>query len=354
MISPLRKRIVVVGAGGRLGKAFVSRYQGEHDVICLNHAALDLADPASIAAILEPLDYDLLILPGALTAVDYCETHQKEAFAVNSLGPKLVAEISAGKGAHVTYISTDFVFDGLSMGPYDERATPNPLSVYGASKLEGEEHVLAASSNHLVVRVSWVYGPAKPAFPEWIIGQALQQAELAPALRRFNAGSVEDLQVLVALGDVGPHQVVRALSEAVRERDVTAPRRPPVRRPGARKADGSQVTVVGVGNLLVQMAKCCQPLPGEAVAGYLTRGRGVSVHRGDCATFLRLVAAQPGRRLDVEGGSAAGGARDHQRNAAARQAAPCVACLAAATDGARHFRFRGCVSAQCERQTRPR
>ena len=179
MISPFRKRIVVVGAGGRLGKAFVSRYQGEHDVICLNHAALDLADPASIAATLKPLDYDLLILPGALTAVDYCETHQEEAFAVNSLGPKLVAEISAGKGAHVTYISTDFVFDGLSTGPYDEHATPNPLSVYGASKLEGEENILTASRDNLVVRVSWVYGPAKPAFPEWIIGQAMQQAELA-------------------------------------------------------------------------------------------------------------------------------------------------------------------------------
>lgn len=179
MISPLRKRIVVVGAAGRLGKAFVSRYQEEHDLLCLNHAALDLADPASIAAALKPLDYDLLILPGALTAVDYCETHEEEAFAVNSLGPKQVAEISAAKGAQVTYISTDFVFDGLSTGPYDEHATPNPLSVYGASKLEGEEHVLAASPDNLIVRVSWVYGPAKPAFPEWIIGQAMQQSALA-------------------------------------------------------------------------------------------------------------------------------------------------------------------------------
>jgi GTP pyrophosphokinase len=68
--------------------------------------------------------------------------------------------------------------------------------------------------------------------------------------------------------------------------------------------------VVGVGNLLMQMARCCQPLPGEPVAGYLTRGRGVSVHRADCATFLRLAGAEPGRVLPVEWGAAATGGQE--------------------------------------------
>jgi GTP pyrophosphokinase len=136
----------------------------------------------------------------------------------------------------------------------------------------------------------------------------LLQAALAPALRRFNAASAEDLQVLVALGDVGPHQVVRALTEAARE-DI-APRPAPLRRARGSGGDGSQVTVVGVGNLLVQMARCCQPLPGEAVAGYLTRGRGVSVHRADCATFRRLVSAQPARRMPVEWGTGQVAARE--------------------------------------------
>jgi GTP pyrophosphokinase len=138
----------------------------------------------------------------------------------------------------------------------------------------------------------------------------LQHAELAPALRRFNADTAEDLQVLVALGDVGPHQVVRVLAEHERARNEVPganpmPRIPQGRRPQVGKA--SPVTVVGVGNLLVQMARCCQPLPGEPVSGYLTRGRGVSVHRADCATFRRLSAAQPGRALPVEWGSAQGG-----------------------------------------------
>ena len=144
----------------------------------------------------------------------------------------------------------------------------------------------------------------------------LQHADLAPVLRRFNADSVDDLQVFVALGDVGPHQVLRALSEHERARAAAAApqsahaqlqaqapaRAAPRRKPGK----GSPATVVGVGNLLMQMARCCQPLPGEPVAGYLTRGRGVSVHRADCATFRRLGAAQPGRVLPVEWNSAAG------------------------------------------------
>ena len=70
------------------------------------------------------------------------------------------------------------------------------------------------------------------------------------------------------------------------------------------------MTVVGVDNLLVQMSKCCQPLPGEPIRGYLTRGRGVSVHRADCATFLRLSAAEPGRVLPVEWSGTRGGSHE--------------------------------------------
>ena len=143
----------------------------------------------------------------------------------------------------------------------------------------------------------------------------LQQADLAPALRQFNAKTAEDLQVQVALGDVGPHQVVRVLAEHERARDreesgaaPARPKRPPPRRSKAGK--GPPVSVVGVGNVLVQLARCCQPLPGEPVAGYLTKGRGVSVHRADCATLRRLVASQPGRELPVEWNAGEAGAHE--------------------------------------------
>jgi GTP pyrophosphokinase len=139
-------------------------------------------------------------------------------------------------------------------------------------------------------------------------------------LRKFNVDTLDDLHVLVALGDVGPHQVTRTLLEQERTAQIESrrqgdegfaaslsqeialhqPRKP-------RATSDSAFTVVGVGNLLVQVARCCQPLPGEAVAGYLTRSRGVSVHRSDCASFLRLSAAQPQRVLPVEWGAAGGG-----------------------------------------------
>ncbi|RDZ26948.1 RelA/SpoT family protein [Lysobacter silvisoli] len=130
-------------------------------------------------------------------------------------------------------------------------------------------------------------------------------AELAPARERFNLANDGDLYVQVALGDLGPHQVGRALLE--HERAAAAP--PPAAStttlapvPRKRPTKSTDFTVEGVGNLLVQLARCCQPLPGEPIVGYLTRGRGVSVHRPGCASFERLAAAQPQRVLPVEWG----------------------------------------------------
>ncbi len=201
--------IVIVGAAGRLGAALLSSYSKNHHVTGLKRAELDLADPESIRRALEPLEYDRLILPGAMTAVDYCEDHQDEAFAVNGEGPQLIAEISAAKGAHVTYISTDFVFDGLSDGSYTEAAIAEPLSVYGASKLKGEEYVLAASDRNLVARVSWLYGSGKTAFPEWIIGQASKQDQLALPEEKIGSPTytedvVEYLALLLGLDSGDP------------------------------------------------------------------------------------------------------------------------------------------------------
>lgn len=173
-----RMRIAVVGADGRLGRALVETLSQRHLVTELGRKALDLASRDSISATLIGLDYDHLILSAALTAVDYCEAHEDEAFAVNAEGPGIIAEISAAKGARVTFISTDMVFDGLKAAPYVETDLPEPISVYGASKLAGEKRVMEVSPENLVARVSWVFGPARPAFPEWIISQACAKEDL--------------------------------------------------------------------------------------------------------------------------------------------------------------------------------
>ncbi|OGT60547.1 MAG: GTP diphosphokinase [Gammaproteobacteria bacterium RIFCSPHIGHO2_12_FULL_63_22] len=140
---------------------------------------------------------------------------------------------------------------------------------------------------------------------------AMMQADLAPVLEKFHMASVEDLQLALALGDMGASQVSRALhdhAQAVLQAQSPTPAKPdkPVARPRPRSVDqSSRFTVEGVGNLLSQIARCCQPVPGDAIVGYLTRGRGVSIHRRNCTSVQRLIAAQPDRELPVNWGQAA-------------------------------------------------
>ncbi|WP_213437546.1 MULTISPECIES: RelA/SpoT family protein [Lysobacteraceae] len=135
----------------------------------------------------------------------------------------------------------------------------------------------------------------------------LAKADLSPVFAKFNVSTEDDLVVLVALGDVGPHQVGRALLEYERAQSEPEPIASPVVSRAPSKKQRSDFTIQGVGNLLAQPARCCQPLPGEPIVGYLTRGKGVSVHRAGCATYTRLAAAQPQRAIPVEWGGAHGG-----------------------------------------------
>jgi dTDP-4-dehydrorhamnose reductase len=198
-------RIAIIGAGGRLGHALANHLHPHHQLIELTHDSMDLGDQASIHRALDEVTVDVLILAAAMTAVDYCESHESEAFAINAEGPREIARICAKKGIKMVYISTDFVFDGKKEGSYAEGDEAAPVNVYGASKRKGEEHVLEASNNNLVVRVSWLFGSDGPAFPEWIIQQAMTRD--AVALPEEKTGSptfcgdlVEYLESLLELG----------------------------------------------------------------------------------------------------------------------------------------------------------
>src|SRR2546421_3226604 len=172
------KRLVVIGAGGRLGAALVREYAGLFDVVAFNHAQLDLGKPEELRTVLGGLEFDALINTAAQTNVDRCETHQDEAFALNGEAPRVLAEICARKGARFIHISTDYVFDGKKRAPYTEEDEARPISVYGESKREGERRTLEANPNALIVRVSWVFGPDRPSFVDWAIGQARERDEV--------------------------------------------------------------------------------------------------------------------------------------------------------------------------------
>jgi dTDP-4-dehydrorhamnose reductase len=165
-------RVVIVGAGGRLGAALVREYAREFDVVGFNHAQLDLGAPEQMRATLGGLDFDALINAAAQTNVDRCETQMEEAFALNGEAPRVLAEICAQKKARFIHISTDYVFDGAKREPYTEEDAARPISVYGESKREGERRAMEANERALIVRVSWVFGPDRPSFIDWALDQA--------------------------------------------------------------------------------------------------------------------------------------------------------------------------------------
>jgi dTDP-4-dehydrorhamnose reductase len=172
------KRVVIVGAGGRLGAALVRAYGSEFDVTGFNHAQLDLGRPDEMREKLGALEFDALINTAAQTNVDRCETERDEAFALNGEAPGVLAEICAQKKARFIHISTDYVFDGQKREPYTEDDEARPISLYGESKREGERRALAANNDAIVARVSWVFGPDRPSFVDWAIGQAREREEV--------------------------------------------------------------------------------------------------------------------------------------------------------------------------------
>jgi dTDP-4-dehydrorhamnose reductase len=171
-------KIVIVGAGGRLGGALIREYRDKFDVVGLDHAQLDLANLDQTRQKLRALNFDVLINAAAFTNVDLCETQRDQAFRINAEAPRILAEICRDKNAKLIHFSTDYVFDGEKDEPYTEQDEAKPISAYGESKLAGENNVLAGQHRHLVVRVSWVFGPDRPSFIDAMIKRAQENEEI--------------------------------------------------------------------------------------------------------------------------------------------------------------------------------
>ena len=170
--------IVVVGANGRLGQALqeaIARQLPDCGIVALTREQADLSKPGSVEVALDGVDFDLLLMAAAMTDVDGCERVPDLAYRLNAEAPGECARLCVQRGARMIHFSTDYVFDGEKDGPYSERDAPNPRSEYGRSKLAGEEQVLAASLDHLVVRLSWLFGPGgENATPDWTIARAIE------------------------------------------------------------------------------------------------------------------------------------------------------------------------------------
>jgi dTDP-4-dehydrorhamnose reductase len=290
-------RLLVTGAGGQLGHDLVAEARAEGDeVLALAHADLDVADRAAVLAAVTEWTPDVVANCAAWTAVDACESDPDRALAANGLAVRWIAEACDRTGAHLVHVSTDYVFDGTLDRPYHEFDRPNPLGVYGASKLAGEREALVLGSAATIVRTSWVSGehgsnvvrtilrllaqgdgtPGRLAFVDDQRGCPTFTADLASMLLRLafdrrggvhhvtNQGAVTWFEFARAVAAAAGHDpdVVRPISTA----ELDPPR--PAPRPANSVLDNAVLRAAGIPLLrdfhepLTELVGVLQPAPG--------------------------------------------------------------------------------------------
>jgi dTDP-4-dehydrorhamnose reductase len=224
-------RILVTGGDGQLGRElFDSATAASHDVSATTRADCDISDPTAVARVLDEIRPEVLVNCAAWARVDDAESHRDDAYRANALGPRILAGACATRGVLLVHLSTDYVFDGSAKAPIDEWQQPSPHSVYGASKLAGENEVRALARRHQVVRTSWLYGRQGPNFVLTMRGAAEQgkplrvvsdqvgaptwTGHLAPALLRLIARDIPGTFHLTNSGQVSWHGFAQAIVDA--------------------------------------------------------------------------------------------------------------------------------------------
>lgn len=152
------RRLLVTGGNGLLAHAIREICPAGLEILLLGHAEFDLTKPGMMLQRLVELRPDAVVNTAAYNLVDRCETERELSWAVNASGPETLAKLCAEKKIPLVHFGTDYVFDGAKKTPYLETDVPNPLNHYAAGKFAGEQAVLHASPDNLVLRTSWVFG----------------------------------------------------------------------------------------------------------------------------------------------------------------------------------------------------
>ena len=151
-------KITITGAKGMLGSDLTALLSQEHDVTAIDIDRLDITKLDDVVRFFKGNKADVIINCAAYTNVDACETAQDDAFLLNAIGPRNLAVASNEANAPLVHISTDYIFDGMKGSAYFEHDAPNPLSVYGATKLAGEKFVKDLTDKYYIIRTQWLYG----------------------------------------------------------------------------------------------------------------------------------------------------------------------------------------------------
>jgi len=171
-------KILLFGKQGQLGWELHRSLQGLGQVLAYDYPEIDFTVPSSLRRLVEDTRPQIVINAAAYTEVDKSESEAERAKLTNAEAPALLAEISRGLGAAFIHFSTDYVFDGKKGIPYTETDAPQPLNVYGQTKLEGERAVLQLDGNNLIFRTAWVYSMRRDSFVSKVLSWADSQHEM--------------------------------------------------------------------------------------------------------------------------------------------------------------------------------
>ncbi len=198
---------MIIGANGFLGCKCLSFFKNKYDIVAadvedsslpknIRFIHLDLTKSLEIQDVLTRESPDLVLLLAAMTDVDKCEMYPDAAFAVNRDGPNHVAKVCRRLGARLIFISTDFVFDGRKKGKYIEADAPNPIGIYGRSKLEAEQAIFQSGCDALICRTAVLYGWPLPTqrdnFASWLIKSLKANQKVRIVTSQYNTPTFAD------------------------------------------------------------------------------------------------------------------------------------------------------------------
>jgi dTDP-4-dehydrorhamnose reductase len=195
-------KILLTGKNGQLGFELQRALAPLGEVVAVGTQDCDLTDADAVRDLVRRVAPDVIVNPAAYTAVDKAESDEATARAVNAAAPAILGEEGAKLGALVIHYSTDYVFDGTKQGAYRESDAPAPQSVYGRTKLEGEQGLAAANPRHLILRTSWVVGAHGGNFAKTMLRLAGEREKLTVVADQFGAPTPAAL-----LADVSAHLV---------------------------------------------------------------------------------------------------------------------------------------------------
>ena len=204
-------RILVIGSQGQVARELQHSFRGYGEVVAAGRESFDLANERATRDLVRRVQPQIILNAAAYTAVDKAESEVGPAMALNASAPRVLAEEARALDALFVHFSTDYVFDGSKTGPWTEEDAPNPLNVYGRSKMLGESAVSAVGGKSLIFRTSWVYGPHGSNFLFTMLRLAKERAELsivddqhgAPTTSIEIAGAVFEVVRKVMAGECG-------------------------------------------------------------------------------------------------------------------------------------------------------